>query len=66
MNSFHLWKIQKNLIPNSMIKSKYSKNLFNLIFVISKIINEKQSLYFKEKTYLFQWLENVKKKTNYD
>ena len=62
MNSFHLWKIQKNLMPNSMIKSKYSKNLFNLIFVISKIINEKQSLYFKEKTYLLQWLENVKKK----
>ena len=62
-NAFLLWKIQTKFLPNSIIKNnKYSNYLYNLIFIISKIIHKKNSIFYKKKILLFLWFEKIKKK----
>ena len=62
-NAFLLWKIQTKFLPNSIIKNnKYSNYVYNLIFIISKIIHKKNYIVYTKKIFLFIWFEKIKKK----
>ena len=61
-NSFLLWKSQTKLLPKSIIKNnEYSNYVYNLIFIISKIIHKKNYVFYLKKIFLFLWIEKIKK-----